>query len=191
MLLSVPIILMCAQLYSTCLPCVWPWVLFQFSLILKSAVPGLVTSLSATLVNSTALILRWQPPPPEDRNGVITQYVVNITGLSVAGQEPFVLHTTETSIVVGLLYPSYTYACEVAAVTSVGQGPYRNLTSQLPEDRMNIWVYTYLSMYVVTDYNNVLQLHPLPGCSIQELHYASSLLDPTTTWKPEWPNQRV
>ena len=85
--------------------------------------------------------------------------MVNITGLSVAGQEPFVLHTTETSIVVGLLHPSYTYACEVAAVTSVGQAPYRSLTSQLPEDGMNIWVHTYLSVYVVTDYNNVLQLH--------------------------------
>jgi len=115
----------------------------QFSFTLECAVPGIVASLSATPVNSTALTLRWQPPPPEDRNGVITQYVVNITGLSVAGQEPFVLHTTETSIVVGLLHPSYTYACEVAAVTSVGQGPYRSITSQLPEDGMHIYFAIY------------------------------------------------
>jgi len=115
----------------------------KISFILECAVPGIVASLSATPVNSTALTLRWQPPPPEDRNGVITQYVVNITGLSVAGQEPFVLHTTETSIVVGLLHPSYTYACEVAAVTSVGQGPYRSITSQLPEDGMHIYFAIY------------------------------------------------
>ena len=120
----------------------------QFSFILKCAVPGIVASLSATPVNSTALTLRWQPPPPEDRNGVITQYVVNITGLSVARQEPFVLHTTETSIVVGLLHPLYTYACEAAAVTSVGQGPYRSITSQLPEDGKHI----YFAIYVVTEY---------------------------------------
>ena len=109
-----------------------------YSFILKRAVPGLVASLSATPVNSTALTLRWLPPPPEDRNGVITQYVVNITGLSVPGQEPSVLHTTDISIVVGLLHPSYTYTFKVAAVTSVGQGPYTTLTSQLPEDGMHI-----------------------------------------------------
>jgi len=115
----------------------------SFSFTTEESIPGIVSSLSATPLNSTALTLRWQPPPPEDRNGVITQYVVNITGLSVAGQEPFVLHTTETSIVVGLLHPSYTYACEVAAVTSVGQGPYRSITSQLPEDGKHIYFAIY------------------------------------------------
>ena len=123
--------------------------IIQLSFILQCAVPGLVTALSATPVNSTALTLRWQPPPPEDRNGVITQYVVNITGLSVPGQEPSVLQTTETSIVVGQLHPSYTYAFKVAAVTSVGQGPYTTLSSQLPEDGMHTWE---CSVYIVADF---------------------------------------
>jgi len=98
------------------------------------AAPGSPTNFSATHVNSTALTLRWQPPPPEQRNGVITQYVVNITRLSISGQVPSILYTTETSIVVGMLHPYYTYTCKVAAETNVGRGPFSIVVAQLPED---------------------------------------------------------
>ena len=56
-------------------------------LIFSLLVPGTPTNFSVTYINSTALVLRWQPPPPEQRNGVITRYVINITGLSEARQE--------------------------------------------------------------------------------------------------------
>ena len=99
-------------------------------------VPGTPTNFSVAYINSTAIVLRWQPPPPEHRNGVITRYVINITGLSEARQEPYVLYTTKTNTVVGSLHPSYTYTCKVAAETNVGPGPFSTTVAQLPEDSM-------------------------------------------------------
>ena len=112
-------------------------------LIFSFSVPGTPTNFSATPINSTALELRWQPPPPEHRNGMITRYVINITGLSEARQEPYVLYTTKNNTVVGSLHPSYTYTCKVAAETKVGPGPFSITVAQLPEDSMFYATYVH------------------------------------------------
>jgi len=46
--------------------------------------PESPTNFSTTPLNSTARKLRWQPPSPEQRNSVVTQYMVNITRLSIS-----------------------------------------------------------------------------------------------------------
>ena len=119
--------------------------------IFSLLVPGTPTNFSVTYINSTALVLTWQPPPPEQRNGVITRYVINITGLSEARQEPYVLYTTKTNVVVGSLHPSYTYTCKVAAETNVGPGPFSITVAQLPEDSMFHTTYVYLGSVLTTN----------------------------------------
>ena len=120
-------------------------------LIFSLPVPGTPTNFSVTYINSTALVLRWQPPPPEQRNGVITRYVINITGLSEARQEPYVIYTTKTNAVVGSLHPSYTYTCKVAAETNVGPGPFSTTVAQLPEDSMFHTTYVHLVSVLTTN----------------------------------------
>ena len=71
----------------------------------------------------------------EDRNGIITGYAVNVTvtrtGQS-AQQQLLVSSSSGTgteSLLLTNLQPFTTYACRVAARTSVGVGPYSIATS--------------------------------------------------------------
>ena len=83
--------------------------------------------------DSQTLVLSWEPPLPEDRNGIITNYTVNITEMETGRQ--FQLVTDNTTITAFPLHPHYTYSCTVAAETSVGLGPYTALRAvQMPED---------------------------------------------------------
>lgn len=67
--------------------------------------------------------LSWSPPLDDEQNGVITNYVINITE-DDTGYE-FQLRTSNTTITVGYnLRPYYSYTCVIAAETSVGLGPF-------------------------------------------------------------------
>lgn len=77
-----------------------------------NAVPGSPTSASIT----------WDTPPADDVNGVIIQYVINVT--VVGSGRTFLLYSTETTLNVTTLQPYTTYICIIAAVTSAGVGPF-------------------------------------------------------------------
>ena len=95
-------------------------------------------NVSAEVIDSTTVMLRWKSPPSSDHNGVIRYYAVNLTELESASQFQ---QTVDTSpMVVSSLHPFYTYEVEVAAVT-VAVGPYSLPVSfQLPEDG-ELWLY--------------------------------------------------
>lgn len=66
-----------------------------------------------------SVIASWDPPPPEDQNGIITLY--NLTCQSeeyVAGTFP-----VEGSYVLSGFRPATTYNCSVLAITAGGSGP--------------------------------------------------------------------
>ena len=85
------------------------------------------------VTDSRTLVLSWEPPLPEDRNGIIINYTVNITEMETGTQ--FQLVTDNTNITAFSLHPYYTYSCTVAAKTSVGLGPYTTPRPvQMPED---------------------------------------------------------
>ena len=94
--------------------------------------PGTPQEFSATPVDSRTIELTWQPPPSDELNGVIRQYVVNVTDL--ATKEQHIFTTMEMSMRVEMLHPFYSYLCSVAAETSVGQGPYSTRIVHLPAD---------------------------------------------------------
>jgi len=84
-------------------------------------------------IDSRTLVLSWEAPNPEDRNGIIRQYTVNITELDTRTLTQLV--TNDTTITAFSQHPYYTYSCVVAAETSVGLGPFTSSRAvQMPED---------------------------------------------------------
>ena len=92
--------------------------LIMFSHLEPDASPR---NLNGSAVNSTSLFLSWEIPPSEQQNGIIRQYLVNVSELETgSGIE---LSATDTNITVSGLHPFYHYECNVSAVT-IGAGPY-------------------------------------------------------------------
>ena len=87
---------------------------------------------------STTLVLSWQPPAPENQNGIIVHYIINITEMETGRLLSFTTVNT-TTLSVPTLHPFYTYTCIVAAVT-VGIGPYSaTVEVELPEDGKHVY----------------------------------------------------
>ena len=76
-------------------------------------------------MSSTIITLFWDPPPADEQNGIITQYRINITEVQTG--RSFTLFSATTSVNVTSLHPYYTYNCAIAAVTSIGAGPYTSV----------------------------------------------------------------
>ena len=72
-------------------------------------------------ITESRFSLVWQDPPPEDQNGIIRIYFINITEEQTGRH--FQLTSSIPHILVEFLHPSYTYECTVAAST-VDIGPY-------------------------------------------------------------------
>ena len=86
----------------------------------------------ASIVNPRTVLMQWSPPPPEDHNGVITKYIVNITSQNTASYQQ--VNVTGTSAVITDLVASFTYYLSVSAHT-VDTGPYSSyVVITLPQD---------------------------------------------------------
>ena len=82
----------------------------------SSAPPNNVT---ATDVTAFSLILRWNPPPSEHQNGIIREYLINVTEED-SGRE-LQIRSLTTDLRVQFLHPHYTYKFTVATwTTAVG-----------------------------------------------------------------------
>ena len=101
---------------------------------LHAAPGGPPESVSAQPLDPTSLVVSWEPPQLEVRNGVIQQYTIRITELETGVVTT--LYTEATSMNVTSLHPYYTYSCTVAAETSA-IGPFSYpVQIQLPESGM-------------------------------------------------------
>lgn len=89
-----------------------------FILIAPSAAPVFTAT---TLLTSTSLQLNWNPIDVEDRNGIVTHYILSVTELETDDHQSF--DSTTTHFLVEDLHPGYMYKCRVAASTTVGKGP--------------------------------------------------------------------
>ena len=100
----------------------------------------------ATPTDPRSIALRWDPPLPEDRNGPITGYLVNVTVVETG--EMFEINTTLTTFGLFFLTPFTTYEFTIAASTEVGLGPFSEVVSVLtPEDGKNL---KYCSKYLIS-----------------------------------------
>jgi len=75
----------------------------------------------AITVSSTSAVLSWDALPPEDRNGIVVRYAINMTKLQSG--ETMELFSNSTTLTVHNLQPYTLYVCITAAVTSAGRGP--------------------------------------------------------------------
>ena len=93
------------------------------------------SNLTAMVINSTSVHLRWLPPDEEQHNGDIRHYRIRIVELE-SGRE-VQLNSTNTAFVYTGLHPAYIYSFTVAAVT-VEIGPYSDsAVATIPEDGMH------------------------------------------------------
>ena len=99
-------------------------------------------NLTANSITSSSAEISWLELLPENRNGVIRHYVINITELNTGSVHIF------TSLYEGItlhsLHPYYEYAVAVAAYT-VTEGPFSlNLILRTDEDsKCNISCFLY------------------------------------------------
>ena len=103
-------------------------------------------NLSVDTVGPSSVLLSWLPPPPEDRNGIITHYEIYVqadpgsdSGLN------FTISTNgpQTHKNIANLQSSTDYACSVAAVT-VDVGPDTNkvyFTTTIQRSTYTIFLY--------------------------------------------------
>ena len=90
-------------------------------------------SFNASPSSPTSAIITWLPPPGDDQNGVIISYVINVTVVGTGAT--FQLTSTTTTLSVSNLDPYTTFICIIAAVTTVGTGPFSSqFTLSTPED---------------------------------------------------------
>lgn len=112
-------------------------------------VPGAPpTNTTGSALNSTHVLLTWDPPPSDQINGVILGYRINITELNTGATSDYIANETEA--VIGPLHPHYNYNFTVVAFTEVGQGPTTYVVVRTAEAGM-------YSIYVCT-IDDILQL---------------------------------
>lgn len=79
--------------------------------------------------------MEWAPPPVESQNGIITEYVVNISALEKPGHFQHRTTGDMSSLTIGGLHPDYTYTYTVGSGTGIGRGPLSTFHSiKMPED---------------------------------------------------------
>ena len=81
--------------------------------------------LRAVTVSSTFVVLTWETPPPENLNGRVIGYSINVTKLLSGERQE--LFSNSTMLTVYNLQPYTVYTCISAAVTNAGHGPFSNV----------------------------------------------------------------
>ena len=90
--------------------------------ILYIAPSGPPTNLAVNVTSSTTVSLSWNPPPESDKNGLIIEY--NVSLIDTMSGNHFFRSTSSNHLTVEQLYPNTIYQYAVAAITSVGSGPF-------------------------------------------------------------------
>lgn len=97
--------------------------LVHFLDFLISVVPsGSPENFSEVEVSSERIMLTWDPPLLQNRNGIITGYTINVTNLDTGEISQIV--TSNRNLTLDSLTPFTTYTFIIAARTSVGAGPF-------------------------------------------------------------------
>lgn len=91
--------------------------------------------MSGSAINSTAIIISWELPALDGRNGNITGYSLLIRVLATNTTTTYNQSGVHIELVVSSLHPYYEYEYQIAAETAVGRGPYGGtvITRTLPD----------------------------------------------------------
>lgn len=92
-------------------------------------------NVSGRAINSTTIIVNWELPALDGRNGNITGYSLIIRELATNTTTTLSQSGVHIEAVIASLHPYYEYDCQIAAETAVGRGPYGDTvtTMTLPD----------------------------------------------------------
>ncbi len=76
------------------------------------------------VANFTSAEIKWAPPPPQHRNGVLLGYQVHVKGNNSAFHSNLTLNATTTHFVLSNLTLNGNYVVRACAFTAAGNGPF-------------------------------------------------------------------
>ena len=94
----------------------------QYLLQITAVPTGTPTNVQVVAISSSSIRLTWEPPRPEDQNGIIMAYNITITEAETRRVTYFRKEGTGSLLIVNFLHPFYTYQCSISAET-IGPGP--------------------------------------------------------------------
>ena len=154
------------------------------------AVPsGPPRNLMPANVTSRSITLTWDPPYPNEWNGIILYYVVDIVEME-SGEHRQEVSTNSTSLLVYQLHPYYSYSFNVSAATTIGPGPQSEVfTVRALEEGEATWC--LLHKHATTSFYSIC---PSSTCVTSqefqwarcELHTYLALMGTSIRSKPEW-----
>ena len=108
--------------------------------------PGPPSNVQLVAINSSTLMLSWEPP--QEPNGVLTGYSYTCKQTS-SSMDLETLKTTVTSVLITELSPFTIYTCFVSASTTAGEGvsvTVMNITSEAGNGRRGDSILTFACM---------------------------------------------
>ena len=92
-------------------------------------------NVSGSAINSTAIVINWELPGLDGRNGNITGYSLILRELATNTTTTHSQSGAHIELVIASLHPYYEYECQIAAETAVGRGPYGDtiITRTMPD----------------------------------------------------------
>ena len=88
---------------------------------------GSPENFSGTALSSDTIVLTWDPPLMQNRNGIIRDYIINVTALDTEENSQYI--TSDRNLTLGSLLPFNSYAFIIAARTAVGAGPFSTVVT--------------------------------------------------------------
>lgn len=110
---------------------------------------GPAQEVNVSVISFEEVVIRWEAPESADQNGVIIDYLVNITIVSTG--QSFARTTTTTSLSLNGLQPFTSYVCQVAARTQVGLGPFSTFVSFLTDETGNMMQCMKVNLFMSCD----------------------------------------
>jgi hypothetical protein len=115
----------------------------QWFICLNSPAPsGPPTNFNATVIDSRSILLSWEPPVADQRNGILRHYFISL--VSDAGTETRNITSSQQSLTITGLRPYTEYSCTVRAGTIRTGPPTAALLRTTFEDGMLHTVSLYL-----------------------------------------------
>ena len=80
-------------------------------------------NMSISVVSSHSISVTWIPPPPEDKNGIITSFIILVYNVLSGESMLYQRESHHSQLVVEFLHPYYDYDVSMAAET-IEMGPF-------------------------------------------------------------------
>ncbi len=106
--------------------------ILQYFFLFHKAPSASPVNVAVTTISSTSLFVTWNQPNINSRNGIITQYYINLLESNTGIRYNYTSYMT--SLVIQSLHPNYIYHITVSAHTVATGPPSTVQIIQLPED---------------------------------------------------------